>query len=141
MGTLSDITANANILSNRQLRSAYSKVEEALDTPASAKASSATPRFMSPTIASSQQGTPPSAQKGGHAFTPTATLSSKARSGSWMASAVRRVGISRMSDGPSRTKKESSLQKSKDVSVSDIPDKVTLDGCIQSCWVTEHRTA
>lgn len=128
MGTLSDITANANIVSNRQFRSTYSKAEEALETPASAKASSATPRFMSPTIASSQQGTTPSAQKAGPASTPTSTLSSKARSGSWMASAVKRVGISRMSDGTSRAKKESSLKKSKDLSVPDVPEKVFL-GC------------
>lgn len=139
MGALSDITA---IATNRKSRSTYSKAPEALDTPASVKVSSTNPRFMSPTIASSQQGTTPSAHKRDRTFTPTSISSSKAKSNSWMASAAKRVGISRMSDGTSRTsdgtprrsdgtprrsdgtpraKKESSLKKSKDL-IS--PDKV-----------------
>lgn len=142
MGTLSDITASANIVTNRKPRSKYSKVQEALETPVSATLSSTAPRFMSPTIASSQQGPSPSAHKGDRTSTPTSILSSKARSSSWMASAVRRVGISRRNDGTPRKndgtprtqdstprtnddtphmKKCSSPIKSKDLTV---PDKV-----------------
>ena len=120
MGKLSDITANA---SNTGVRlSAVSMGYQSLNsTPPSENLGKKAPRFMSPTVSSTKQGNAKSLNIQGNVSTPLASSAKARASGNWMASAAKRVGFNRTSDGTPRPKKEGFLKQPKAIS---FPDKV-----------------
>ena len=120
MGKLSDITANASN-SGKRLSAASMGYQPLVATPPGESLRvEKTPRFMSPTVSSAKQVNAKSSNGAGTATTPL-TSSAKARaSGNWMASAAKRVGLNRASDGTPQSK-EGFSKKPKAIS---FPDKV-----------------
>lgn len=120
MGKLSDITANASNTGSRL--SAASMGYQSLDgAPSSENLAKKSPHFMSPTVSSTKQVNAKPSNAPGSTSTPL-TSSAKARaSGNWMASAAKRVGFSRASDGTPHSKKEGFAKPPKAIS---FPDKV-----------------
>ena len=101
MGTLTDITAKVN-----------NAPSQSLEAKKLGKERAGKPRFMSPTISSSNQAERTPIVTDERVSTPTSVTSTKGRATSWMSSAKRVVGISYIGDGVPRSKKEGkSFQK------------------------------
>ena len=123
MGALTDITGNASKTSKRDsTASMASMASQALGgVLPNENLGKKPPHFMSPTVSSSKQTTSKTAKSNNPASTPSTGSSKQAGSGSWMSSAAKRVGFSRVGDGTPRSKKEGRSKQSKAVS---FPDKV-----------------
>lgn len=127
MGTLTDITTHANNVKGRKREpSRLTKTSTTLtshddENIANVKVPTPkynnSPRFMSPTVASTSQAATPLAKAGDRTSTPTSFGSTKGRN--WVASAVKRVGMRRSGDGTPRSKKEVSPQNANGLTTSD----------------------
>ena len=132
MGTLTDITAKANNAMKRQ--SGEPLTSQALKTSAPSEnlGNSKSPHFMSPTVSSSKQSVPTSKKAFDH--TPTSSFSAPGKGNSWMASAAKRVGINRGSDGTPRYRKEGLLKTPKTPTALTFPDKVRSEYLSTVCF-------
>lgn len=118
MGTLTDITSKANNINPRRPEAVPMKPftpsqDENLASPK--------PRFMSPTIASTNQNSTP-VQASNRPSSPVPQSVDKSRPGKrWIASAAKRVGLMSVSgDGTPRSRKEGQPKST----VLTFPDKV-----------------
>ena len=137
MGTLTDITAKANNAIKRQ--SSEIIASQAPESPASIQhlGKSKSPRFMSPTVSSSKQSV--TAAKNAYDRTLTSSSPTSGKGDGWMASAAKRVGISRTSDGTPRSRKEGLLKHPKTPSALTFPDKVGNDIFLLSTSLSEDQ--
>ena len=121
MGTLTDITAQANNVIKRRSNSAMGY--QALNSPDEKEnvTKSKSPHFMTPTF-SSKQSVVANEKSQDRVETPVPSKPIKADgNNAWMKSAAKRVGIHRASDGTPRLKKVISSKQTKAIS---FPDKV-----------------
>ena len=130
MRTLTDITSKTVNMSARTDRfgsqSQYpTKAPSQNENLSKAK----TPRFMSPTLASTKQAASVASVSPQGSNRTSATAESfkleKASTGKWMTSAAKRVGFVRASNGSARSKKEGPKPPSQPALT--FPDKVSLD--------------
>ena len=123
MGTLTDITTQANNAINRLSNSSpgYHNLSSSGEKENLAKPKS--PHFMTPTFSSSKQSVAVKGKSPDRDLTPVPAKSSKADGGNvWMKSAAKRVGIRGRGDGTPRSKKGGSSKQTKAIS---FPDKVS----------------
>ncbi|MCJ1425837.1 hypothetical protein MMC29_003737 [Sticta canariensis] len=100
MGALTDITAKANNTAKRSPNTPSTSASQALDSPNTDKnlTKGKSPRFMSPTLSSTQQAATKVSKAQDRNTTPSSLLSKKAQGSNWMASAAKRVGFRRGGD-------------------------------------------
>lgn len=114
MGKLVDITERVN---NTNPVGMAPATQTQTENPSGAKTS---PGYMQPTVSSKQSVTTPN-DATNRASTPASILSIKGTS--WMASAAKRMNISRVADGAPRSKKEGKSTKKPGPGIA-FPDKV-----------------
>lgn len=82
-----------------------------VDCETSEAIKSKSPHFMSPTFSSSRQSIAKFAKEQDRTSTPSAPTSTHTKRSQWIASAAKRVGLGRLSDGAPRSRKEGMLPK------------------------------
>ncbi|MCJ1462421.1 hypothetical protein MMC07_001022 [Pseudocyphellaria aurata] len=110
MGVLTDITAKANN-SNAKRSSSSTSISIASNTQAQYstktdedRTKAKSPRYMSPTLSSTQQTAAKASKAHDHDSTPSSSCN-KTQGNNWMSSAAKRVGFRRSGDGTPRTDK------------------------------------
>lgn len=136
MGTLNDITSQANNTTKRQ---PYPSIApQTMRSPEGKEnlGNSRSPHFMTPTFSSSKQSIAVADENYDRAVTPASIKPTKAESsGTFIKSAARRVGLHRMGDGTPRSKKEGPSKASKGII---FPDKVRLSRIMAESVLTSH---
>ena len=122
MAALADITTKANNTNSKVADTSTKSYVVSTgatkdETPDAAKS----PRFMSPTVASIKQGVARPVKVQDQILPLSSVLSTHSRRANWMASAAKRVGLSRVSNGTPHSKKEGPA-----VRAAAFPDKVCL---------------
>lgn len=121
MGALTDITAKANNTAKLSPNTPITSASQALDSPKRDEnlTKGKSPRFMSPTLSSTQQAATKSSKAQDRNTTPSSSSSNKAQGSNWMASAAKRVGFRRGGDGNPHARKAGIPSKA-----ISFPDKV-----------------
>lgn len=123
MGTLIDITSNANVINKRQASNlSPSQASNAKKGNGKNVPKARSPHFMSPTFSSSNQSATKISKERDKASPSSSSFAADQTSRSnWMVSAVRRVGLNRVGDGMPRSRKEGLLSKA-----TALQDKVSV---------------
>lgn len=121
MGALTDITAKANNTAKRSPNTPITSASQARGSPQRDEnlTKGRSPRFMSPTLSSTQQAATKLSKAQDRNTTPSSIVSNKAQGNNWMASAAKRVGFRRGGDGTPHARKAGITSKA-----IGFPDKV-----------------